>query len=47
MFDAVLITYTGALRGAGDTLWLGFITAASAVFILGLGGGMIVVCFPL
>jgi len=46
IFDAVLLTYTGALRGAGDTLWLGLVTAAGAVFILGLGGSVIVACFP-
>jgi len=46
IFDAVLITYTGALRGAGDTLWLGFITSIGAILILALGGGVIVVCFP-
>jgi MATE family multidrug resistance protein len=43
IFDAVLITYNGALRGAGDTLWLGFITTIGAVLILALGGGIIVV----
>lgn len=46
VFDAVLLTYTGALRGAGDTLWLGLVTAAGAVFILGLGGGAIVTWLP-
>jgi len=46
IFDAVLITYNGALRGAGDTLWLGYITTIGAVLILGLGGGIIVACFP-
>jgi MATE family multidrug resistance protein len=38
VFDAVGIIYTGALRGAGDTLWPGLVTIALAWgFIVGLG----------
>ena len=46
VFDAILITYNGALRGAGDTLWLGSITTVGAVFILGLGGWLVVTVWP-
>jgi multidrug resistance protein, MATE family len=46
VFDAILITYNGALRGAGDTLWLGSITTVGAVFILGMGGWLIVTVWP-
>jgi MATE family multidrug resistance protein len=38
IFDAVLITYNDALRGAGDTLWLATVEAIAAAFIMGLGG---------
>ncbi len=46
IFDAAVITYNGALRGAGDTLWLGLITTAGAVLVLGLGGWAIVTLAP-
>ncbi|MFC1763173.1 MATE family efflux transporter [Planctomycetota bacterium] len=46
VFDAAVITYSGLLRGAGDTLWLGLITATGAIVILGGGGWMIVRFFP-
>jgi MATE family multidrug resistance protein len=38
IFDAVGIIYTGALRGAGDTLWPGLVTMGLAwSCIVGLG----------
>jgi MATE family multidrug resistance protein len=44
--DALGIVYTGALRGAGDTVWPGVITAIfSWVFIVG-GGWVAVTYFP-
>ena len=46
IFDAVLIIYGDALRGAGDTLWLAGIEAFGAAFILGLGGFYMVKIFP-
>ena len=40
--DAFGIIYTGALRGAGDTVWPGVVTAIYAwVFIIGLGAAFI------
>ena len=46
VFDATAITYSGALRGAGDTVWLAIISGASSVFILGVGGIILVTFFP-
>jgi MATE family multidrug resistance protein len=44
--DALGIIYTGALRGAGDTVWPGVITAIfSWVFIVG-GGWVAITYFP-
>jgi MATE family multidrug resistance protein len=44
--DALGIVYTGALRGAGDTVWPGVVTAVySWVFIVG-GGFIAVEFFP-
>lgn len=38
LFDAVAITLSGALGGAGDTVWPGLVTIASSwIFIVGLG----------
>jgi MATE family multidrug resistance protein len=38
VFDALAITLVGALRGAGDTIWPGLVTAAlSWTLIIGLG----------
>jgi MATE family multidrug resistance protein len=45
-FDAMVIIYIGALRGAGDTVWLAGISAASSILILGLGGYLIVKLYP-
>jgi MATE family multidrug resistance protein len=46
IFDAVLIVYGDALRGAGDTLWLAIIEASGAVVMSGLGGFCMVKFFP-
>ena len=46
VFDAATIVYSGALRGAGDTLWLAAIAALTAAVILGLGGVLIVTLLP-
>jgi MATE family multidrug resistance protein len=46
VFDAATIIYSGALRGAGDTVWLAMISGSGAIFILGLGGAMMVRFFP-
>ena len=46
MFDASVLIYSGALRGAGDTVWLAVVSALGAVFILGLGGILILKFFP-
>ncbi len=46
VFDAVLLTYGDALRGAGDTLWLAAIEASGAAVIMGLGGFCMLKFFP-
>ncbi|HUW18489.1 MAG TPA: MATE family efflux transporter [Sedimentisphaerales bacterium] len=46
LFDAVLIIYYGALRGAGDTVWLAAVEAVAAALILGAGGFCMVKIFP-
>jgi len=46
IFDAAVLTYSGVLRGAGDTLYLGFMSAIGAFVILGIGGWAIVKLFP-
>ena len=42
VFYAARVIYAGALRGAGDTLWLAIVSAAGAA-ILGLGGLVITI----
>jgi Na+-driven multidrug efflux pump len=42
--DALGIVYTGALRGAGDTVWPGVVTAIYS-WVLIVGGGWIAVTF--
>ncbi len=44
IFDAIGITLTGALRGAGDTVWPGLMTAFLSWTIL-VGGGLFMVRF--
>ncbi len=46
VFHATRIIYGGALRGAGDTIWLALISGVGAVGILGIGGSLIVWFFP-
>jgi MATE family multidrug resistance protein len=46
IFHAARTIYSGALRGAGDTVWLAIVSGAGAVLILGMGGAIIVVLFP-
>jgi MATE family multidrug resistance protein len=46
VFDALTIIYTGALRGAGDTVWLAVVSATGATLVLGLGGILIVTQLP-
>ncbi|MGP1347677.1 MAG: MATE family efflux transporter [Phycisphaerales bacterium] len=46
LFDALAITLVGALRGAGDTVWPGIVTAVlSWVWIIG-GGLAVTLLFP-
>jgi len=46
LFDAVGIIFSGALRGAGDTLWPMIVSAAMSVVVL-IGGGIVMVtCLP-
>ena len=42
IFDAAAIIYSGALRGAGDTMWPASISAISTIVILGVGGSLMV-----
>ena len=46
VFDAMLLTYYDALRGAGDTLWLAIVEVSSATIIMGLGGFCMLKFFP-
>ncbi|MHC4759554.1 MAG: MATE family efflux transporter [Planctomycetota bacterium] len=46
IFDAFVITYNDALRGAGDTLWLAIVEAVAASGIMGLGGICMLLFFP-
>jgi len=43
VFDAMAITLSGALRGAGDTIWPGVVTILlNWVFIIGMGWALVV-----
>ncbi|MGD2095383.1 MAG: MATE family efflux transporter [Phycisphaerales bacterium] len=46
VFHASRVIYGGALRGAGDTVWLAIISGIGAVLILGLGGWLTARFFP-
>jgi len=46
IFHAARTIYSGALRGAGDTIWLAIISGAGAVVILWLGGAIMAAAFP-
>lgn len=45
-FDAVGVIYTGALRGAGDTIWPGVITMIYSWLFIVAGGYAVVYAFP-
>jgi MATE family multidrug resistance protein len=44
--DAIGIIYTGALRGAGDTVWPGVVTMLMAWLVLVAGGWLMLRLFP-
>ncbi len=46
VFHAARITYGGALRGAGDTIWLALISGIGAIGVLGVGGVLVVWLLP-
>jgi MATE family multidrug resistance protein len=46
IFHAARTIYSGALRGAGDTVWLAIISGLGAVLILWLGGAIMASAFP-
>ncbi len=46
LFDAVAITLSGALRGAGDTIWPGIITVVSSWSLIVVGGWSMVTYWP-
>jgi MATE family multidrug resistance protein len=46
VFYAARIIYDGALRGAGDTIWLALVSSAGAMGVLGLGGALTTWLFP-
>jgi MATE family multidrug resistance protein len=46
IFHAARTIYSGALRGAGDTVWLAIISGAGAVLVLWLGGAIMAAAFP-
>lgn len=46
LFYASRTVYSGALRGAGDTLYLAIASGLGAVVVLGLGGFVIIKLFP-
>ena len=46
VFDAATLVYNGSLRGAGDTLWLAFVSAFGAIVVLGIGGMCLIKLFP-
>ncbi|MHC4300035.1 MAG: MATE family efflux transporter [Planctomycetota bacterium] len=46
VFDAATLVYNGALRGAGDTLWLAMVSAFGALVVLGIGSMCLIRLFP-
>jgi MATE family multidrug resistance protein len=46
VFHAARVVYGGALRGAGDTMWLALVSGLGSVVILGAGGALMVKFFP-
>ncbi len=45
-FHAVRVIYTGALRGAGDTIWIAGVSACGTLLVLGIGGSVLVRLVP-
>ncbi len=46
LFDAIAMTLSAALRGAGDTVWIGVLTVVLSWLILVVGGLAVVEFFP-
>jgi MATE family multidrug resistance protein len=46
VFYAARIVYDGALRGAGDTIWLALVSGVGAFGVLGIGGTLTTWLFP-
>lgn len=46
VFHAARSIYGGALRGAGDTMWLAMASGVGSLVVLGLGGALVVVWIP-
>ena len=46
VFNAISVIYSGSLRGAGDTIWLAFVSATGALLILGIGGFVVTILIP-
>ncbi|OHB73374.1 MAG: hypothetical protein A2Z25_00225 [Planctomycetes bacterium RBG_16_55_9] len=46
IFHAARTIYSGALYGAGDTVWLAIVSGVGAVVILWLGGTLMAAAFP-
>jgi MATE family multidrug resistance protein len=46
LFYAARVTYSGALRGAGDTIWLAAVSGVGSLVVLGLGGFAITRIMP-
>ena len=46
VFYAARVVYGGALRGAGDTMWLALVSGVGSVVVLGAGGALIVGLWP-
>jgi MATE family multidrug resistance protein len=44
LFDAIAMTMSGALRGAGDTVWVGVVTVTLAWVII-VGGGLAMITY--
>lgn len=46
VFHAARIIYGGALRGAGDTVWLALVSGVGAIGVLGIGGALAIRLVP-
>jgi len=45
-FHAVRVVYSGALRGAGDTVWIAGVSSVGTLVVLGIGGLLLVRLWP-